>query len=151
MICEICPDQEEKLKQMSHTNLTFVSGSTNFEMSTIAEHESIDSHKCAKEAKENKQATTAGKLIPMCKSTLEVPADSRISSVLRKMGIKEKQALTKLHDAAYYIALKGKPSTGFKDLIDLQKLHGVKFQSGAYEHETSCRLHRQYLRVPLQG
>ena len=51
MICEICPDQEEKLKQMSHTNLTFVSGSTNFEMSTIAEHESIDSHKCAKEAK----------------------------------------------------------------------------------------------------
>ena len=80
----------------------------------------------------------------MCKITLEVPADSQISSVLKKMGVM-------LHNVAYYIALKGKPSTDFKDLIDLQKLHGVKFQSGAYEHETSCRLHRQYLRVPLQG
>ena len=27
MICEICTDQEEKLKQMLHTNLTFVNGS----------------------------------------------------------------------------------------------------------------------------
>ena len=32
---------------------------------------------------------------------------------------------------AYYIALKGRPFTDFKDLIDLEKLHGVKFQSGA--------------------
>ena len=50
MIQKICPDQEENLKQMSHTNLTFVNGSTNFKMSTIAEHESTDSYKHATEA-----------------------------------------------------------------------------------------------------
>ena len=55
------------------------------------------------------------------------------------MGGKEKQALTKLHDVAYYIALKGGPFTDFKDLIDLENLHGAKFQSVAYENETSCR------------
>ena len=108
-------------------------------MLTVAEHVSTDSHKCATEAKENEQATNAGRSILMCKITLEVPADSPISSGLKKMGVKEKQALTKLHDVAYYIALKGRPFTDFKDLIDLEKLHGVKFQSGAYENETSCR------------
>ena len=44
MICEICTDQEGKLKQMLHTNLTFVNGSTNFKMSTTAEQGSTDSH-----------------------------------------------------------------------------------------------------------
>ena len=67
----------------------------------------------------------------MHKITLEVPVDSAISSGLKKMRVKEKQALIKLHDFAYYIALKGRPFTDFKDLIDLEKLHGVKFQSGA--------------------
>ena len=30
MIYKICTNQEEKLKQTPHTNLTFVNGSTNF-------------------------------------------------------------------------------------------------------------------------
>ena len=68
-----------------------------------------------------------------------MPVGSSISSGLKKMGLKEKQALTKLHAVAYYIALKGRPFTNFKDLIDVEKLHGMKFQSGGYENETSCR------------
>ena len=69
MICEICTDEEEKLKQMPHTNLTFVNGSTNFKMSTIAEDGSTDTHKRPTEAKENGQATITGKSIPMRKIT----------------------------------------------------------------------------------
>ena len=90
MICEICTNQEEKLKQMPHTNLTFANRSTNFEMPTTAEHGPTDSHKHATEAKENAQATIAGKLRPMRKITLEVPADSAISSGLKNMGGKKK-------------------------------------------------------------
>ena len=75
----------------------------------------------------------------MHKITLEVPADTPVSSGLKKMGVKQKQVLTKLHNGAYYITFKGRPLTDFKELIDLEKLHGVKFQSGAYEYETSCR------------
>ena len=65
--------------------------------------------------------------MPMRKITLEVPADSAISSGLKKRKEgkggkrkKEKQALTKLHDVAYYIVLKGRPFTDFKDLVDLE-------------------------------
>ena len=130
MICEICSDQKDKLKQMPHTNLTFVNGSTNFKM--LAEQGSTDSHKRAREAKENEQAIIAGTSVRIHKIVLEVPADSAISSSLKKMRVKEKQALTKLHDCILYIALKGRPFADFRDLTDLEKLHGVKFQSGAY-------------------
>ena len=56
----------------------------------------------------------------MCKITLEMSANSAISSGLKKMGVNGKEALTKLHDVAYYNALKGRPFTDFKDLIDLE-------------------------------
>ena len=101
MISKICTNQEEKLKQMPHMNLTFVNRSTNFKMSTLAERESTDSHKREAEAKEDEQATIEDKSIPMHKLILERPTDSSISSVLKKMGVKEKEALTKLHAVAY--------------------------------------------------
>ena len=81
----------------------------------------------ATEAKENEQAI-AGKTIVKRKIILEVSTDSAISSRLKQMGVKEKQALTKLHDVAYYIALKGRPFTDFKGLIDLEQLHAVNLQ-----------------------
>ena len=54
----------------------------------------------------------------MHKITLEVPADSPISTALKKIGVKKKkkkkkQALTKLYDVAYDIALKGRPTNQF--------------------------------------
>ena len=51
MIFEICSNQQEKLKQMPHTNLTFVNGSANFKMSITAEHGSTDSYEHATETK----------------------------------------------------------------------------------------------------
>ena len=124
-ICEICTDEEEKLKQMHHTDLAFVNENTKFEMSALAEHRSTDSSKHATEVKQNQQAT-------MCKVILEVPTDNAISSDCIK------EALTKLHDAACYLALKGRPFSYFNNLKDLEKLHWVKFQPGAYENKASC-------------
>ena len=76
-------------------------------MSTIAEHGSTDSHKRATEAKENEQVTIAGKSIPLRKITLEVSANSAISSGLKRIRVKEKQALTKLHDVDITLHKKG--------------------------------------------
>ena len=53
MICKICTNQEEKLKQMAQMNLTFLNGSTKFKMSTPAEHESTDSHTRETEGEKN--------------------------------------------------------------------------------------------------
>ena len=47
--------------------------------------------------------------------------------------------MKKLFDIAHHIAVKGRPFTDFKNHIQLEKIHGVKFQSGSYENESSCR------------
>ena len=55
------------------------------------------------------------------------------------MGETERTTISKLHDIAYYIALKGCAFTDFVDLVELEKLHEVKFQAGSYENESACR------------
>ena len=37
------------------------------------------------------------------------------------------------------MAAKGRAFTDFEDLIELEKLHGVKFQSGSYENKSWCK------------
>ena len=57
---------------------------------------------------------------------------------LQNMGEKEKQTVEKLHEIAFYFALKGHPFTDFQDQIKLEKLHGVKY-TRAYENTSAGR------------
>ena len=57
---------------------------------------------------------------------------------LQNMGEKEKQTVKKLHETAFYFALRGHPFTDFQDQIKLEKLHGVKY-TRAYENKSACR------------
>ena len=45
----------------------------------------------------------------------------------------------KLYDIAHYIFVKGRAFTDFEDLIELEKLQRVKFQSGLYENKSGCK------------
>ena len=58
---------------------------------------------------------------------------------LGQMEKTEHEALVKLFHVAYYIALEGHAFTDVKDMIELEKLHKVKFQASTYENETACR------------
>ena len=58
-----------------------------------------------------------------------------MSSGFRKMSKKEREALVKLYNIAHCVAVKGRAFTDFEDLIELEKLHRVKYQSGLYENE----------------
>ena len=55
------------------------------------------------------------------------------------MAEKEREPLVKLYNIALYIAVKGRVFTDFEDLIELENLHGVKFQAGSYENESGCK------------
>ena len=55
------------------------------------------------------------------------------------MAKKEREALVKLYNIAHYITVKRHAFTNFEDLIELEKLHRVKFQSGSYENESGCK------------
>ena len=66
----------------------------------------------------------------------EVPTYSAICWGFRKMAKTQREALVKLCNLLYYITVKGRAFTHFEDLIELEKLHGAKFQSGSYENES---------------
>ena len=67
-----------------------------------------------------------------------MPQNSTIALGLAKMGDEERSYVEKLMDIMYFIAMKGCPFTDFKDHIEQEKLHEVKF-SGPYENKSACR------------
>ena len=89
--------------------------------------------------KNHKDAISTGSSTHPKKVIHEVPTYSARGSASRKMAEKEREALVKPYDIAHYIAVKECAFTDFEDLIELQKLHRVKFQSGSYENELGCK------------
>ena len=47
MICKVCPAQKGKIEMMRSYNSTFISGSTNYKVSTLKDHVQAECHKRA--------------------------------------------------------------------------------------------------------
>ena len=66
-----------------------------------------------------------------------------IGDSIRNMGkltLEQRKSLEKRFHVAYYIGYKGRPYTDFMDLLELEKLHEVKFfKTSSYENESACR------------
>ena len=135
MICKVFTSQEEKLKLMPNTNLTFIKGSTNIKKSSLSVHETTDEHTSGIREPENEKATAAGLAVTTCKVVQQTQTYSAIADF--KMGEAKKTALKKLFDTAHHIAIKEQPFTDFKD-TPFQKNNGIQFQSGSYGNESSC-------------
>ena len=123
---------------MPNASMTFITGSTNLRLSTLKYHESSECHKRAEREKEHKEAVSAGETLPLRKVLQQVPSSSLFAQGFKQMSYKERNSVEKLHDIAYYIALKGHAFTDFKDQVEVEKLHDVKY-TGAYENESACR------------
>ena len=124
---------------MLSANLTFINCSTNFNMPSLSDHATTDGHTRVIRAQESEKAIVAGLTITLRKVVQETPTYSAIGASFKRMGETKKTALKKLFDTAHHIAVKGWTFTDFKDQIQLEKIDGVKFQSGSYENESSCR------------
>ena len=61
---------------------------------------------------------------------------------------KEKESLHKLFKVTYLIAKKGTPFTDYHDLIELEKLHSVKFDF-TYDNRNACADFIRYLSQSL--
>ena len=139
MVCTTCKAHEDKLRLMPGANLTFVTGSTNYCPSTLKDYKQTDGHKRAEKGAKHEKAKAMGSELPPRKVSQDPsPTDSTIAQGLCKMGENEHKVLVKFHHVAYQIALKDLPFTHFKDEIELQKLHNVKFKSGACKNESAC-------------
>ena len=119
-------------------NLTFETGSTNYRPSTLKDHKQTDGHKRAEKDTEHKKAKATGSELPPRKLFQDPPpTDSAIAQGLHKMGETNIRHLVS-STIFYQITPKGLPFTHFKGEIKLQKLHYIKFKSGAYKYESAC-------------
>ena len=91
MICTISKSQEEKLKLMPRTNMTFINGSANFKFSTLSDHAATDGHKRAIKKKNHEDAISADSSTRTKKVSHEVPTYLEIGSDFRKMGEKREK------------------------------------------------------------
>ena len=140
MICKICVSQKEQIfLENPSSPMGFIHGASNFKSFALKEHSTSECHRTGVEEAKHQEAIASGISLPPKHAVQSIPEDSAIASGLQKMGEKERSWLKKLMDVAYFIALKGRPFTDFKDLIDLEKLHDVKFDTSAYENESACR------------
>ena len=139
MVCTVCTSQEEKIRLMPNASISFIVGSSNYRLSTLKDHASSECHKRAVREEENKKAETEGRTLERQLITQTIPPGSAIREGFKKMSLNEQSALRKLFEIAYLIALKGHAFTDFKDLIELEKIHEVKFQAGSYENESACK------------
>ena len=65
-------------------------------------------------------------------------SESPIYLGIQQISEKDREALSKLHNISFHIALQRLPFTAFQNQVALEKLHGVKF-TGAYENEYTCK------------
>ena len=73
IICTICKSQEEKLKLLPCTNMTFIDRSANFKSSTLSDNVTADGHKRAVKGKNHEDAISAGSSTRPEKVIHEVP------------------------------------------------------------------------------
>ena len=113
-------------------------GSSNYQKSTLKDHNLSAPHDLALKSKENFDAQKAGSSISPREVVQQIPPTSPIAKSVQQMNEMDGATVTKLPDIAYYIALHGLPFTQFEHLVKLEKLHNVTF-TGAYKNESARR------------
>ena len=107
MICKICVSQKEKLLLKNPSlNMGFLTGSTNYKLSALNDHNVSECHLTGISEMKHEEALADGKSLQPKHVIHKVPVDSAIASGMQKMNDKERAGIVKLMDISYFIALK---------------------------------------------
>ena len=99
-------------------------------------------HAPALELEEEEQARAENRKIRVTAppSSENSPITAAVSN-MGWLGKEERSSVQRLVDIAYLIAIKGRPYCDFTDIIERQKLHGVKFFSNSvYKNDMGCKI-----------
>ena len=88
--------------------------------------------------KECEEAVAAERSLPPRKVVQHAPSDWSIVQGIQLMGDLEPDSVKKLQEIAYYIALKGQSFSNFKEQLEIEQMHDVKY-SGAYKNDKACK------------
>ena len=120
-------------------NPSFVNGSTNFRKSAVKDYANTMMHSEAEKFDKIEKAKEVGEKYV---TKLTPTGPTKIGESFEKSGSMtdaQKECFEKLFHVAYSVARRGRPYTDFMDIIELEKLHNVKFfPGGSYENELAC-------------
>ena len=118
-------------------HMSFISGSSNYRLSALKDHDNSACHQHAIREKEHEEAVAVGKSLPPRKIQRR-PLTSESPIYLDIQHSEKDRETSKLHNISFHIVLQRLPFTAFQNQVALEKLHGVNF-IGAYEHENACK------------
>ena len=111
MICTICCSQEDIIHSMPNVSMSFLNGSTNFQLSSIKEHDLLACHQRAILEKQHSVAVATGISSPPRTVEQHMPPNSDIATGLQRMDKKDRDTNEKLNEISFNIALQGLPFT----------------------------------------
>ena len=123
---------------MPNFNSNFILGSTIFQPSALKEY---DASRCLINQfvkTEHEEAVAALRSLPPRKVKQQAPSNSSIVPGIKLIGDLEHDSVRKLQETVFYIPLKGQPFLNFKEQLEIEQTHGMKY-SGAYENEKACK------------
>ena len=137
IICKLCYWGTQQNGTVMYSASKFMLGSSNYQKSTLKDHNLSAPHDLARKSKENFDVQKASSSIPPRKVVQQITAARAIAKFVRQMNEMDWATVMKLHGIAYYIALDRLPFTQFEYQVKFEKLHNVTF-IGAYKNESAC-------------
>ena len=139
MTCKLCTKFDSKIMGCRNYNPSFVNGSSNFCKSEVKDHANTMIHSEAVKLDKIEKAKEVGEKYV---TKLTPTGPTKIGESFKKSGSMtdaQKECFEKLFHVAYSVAKRGRPYTDFMDIIELEKLHNVKFfPGGSYKNESAC-------------
>ena len=135
MYCRICTKWQKKLASCRNYSDAFITkGSNNWQRSAVNDHNMSAMHS---DANDHENRETLGDQFR--KHVVHIiPDGNPLKQCFARMSENERQMLVRSFEVAYHLAKKGRPYSDFAELIELEKMHGVKFLS-SYGHRNACK------------
>ena len=115
LVCEVCCWQEDKLCSMPNFSVSLISGSSNYQLSALKDHDNSACHEYVICEKEHEEAVAVGKSLPPRKFQHHpLTSESPIYLGIQQMSEKDRETLSKLHNISFHIALQRLPFKAFK-------------------------------------
>ena len=127
MISTICCSQEDIIHSMPNVSTSFLNGSTNFQLSSIKDHDFSACHQRAILEKQHPEAVAAGISLPPRRLEQHILPNSDIATGLQWMDEKDRDTVEKLHEISFNIALQDLQFTALRSQVEIEKLHRVNF------------------------
>ena len=105
---------------MPNVSMSFISGSSNYRLSALKDHESSACHQCVIPEKEHEEAIAVGKSLPARKiQHRPLTSESPIYLGIQQMSEKDQETLSKLNNISFYIMLQRLLFTAFQNQVAL--------------------------------